>query len=234
MADYSISQETQSTQVPGVELPPIGSLSIRQKPPKDVKGLRMSSINVGPQSYLLQICGIALAGLFISLLVICSYYLWLGFQRFQQNLIQARYLTLILLGVQITSIVVTFIQVILLFCAFALQMCWKKFLNHDISSGREGAQKYSDKRCQNMTKKTYKALRTFKKSYYESFIGNQSQSIQTKSFGAADAETLRSWITPSLGWVGDYLRFKDIMRVYFYVSLVSILFSTGGFGIYMG
>ncbi len=182
--------------------------------PKDLQGLLISSINFGTKSYLLKIFGIALAGLFICLLVVCSYYLWLGFQRFKQDLIHARYLTLILLGVQITSIVVTFIQVMLLLSAFALQMCWRKFASYGLSP--------------------VKALLTFKKNYTESFTGNQLQAMHTESFGTADADTFWSWIRPSLGWIGDYLRFKDIMRVYFYFSLVAILFSIGGFGIYIG
>jgi hypothetical protein len=202
--------------------------------PKDLQGLLISSINGShghkKVSYTIyKIFGIALSGLFTTLLVVCSYYLWLGFQKFRKDLIQARYLTLILLGVQITSIVVTFIQVMLLVSAFAFQMCWKKFASYDNASlvifqmfGMKFEVSYRDS--------PFKALKTFKKNY----TGNQLQYMRTKSFGSTDAETLRSWITPSDDWIGDYLRFKDIMRVYFYMSLVAILFSIGGFAIFIG
>lgn len=117
----------------------------------------------------------------------------------------------------------------LLVSAFAFQMCWKKFSSYGDASrvtfkifGKVFNLSYN-------SDSPIKALKTFKKNY----AGNQLQARRTESFGSTDAETLRTWITPSDDWVGDYLRFKDIMRVYFYMSLVAILFAIGGFGIYI-
>jgi succinate dehydrogenase hydrophobic anchor subunit len=178
-----------------------------------LQGLHFSSVNsVARKSkslLFLRVSGIVLVGMVISLLVVCSYYLKRGYQRFNRDLEYARYFTLLLLGVQVASLLVSFIQFLLLFCGFALQMCWVKHSNDDSTS--------------------VDALQKFK----ESFIRNNSEATITDNFGTSDLETLRSWIKPSHGWAGDYLRFKDIMRVYYYTSLVAIVLSSVGFGIYL-